>query len=234
MTTVEKTAKTVEEAVAAALKELGVTEDRVTVEVLEQPKSGFLGLIGGRPAKVAVTLIEKEEPVFAEAVKAEEPAAAASFSVSAQEGPIAVGKTFLMDVFEKMNLTVSIEVEEKEEIVLFDLKGEDLGILIGRHGQTLDALQYLTNLAANKNASEGRIRIVIDVEDYRKRREETLVRLAHRLANKVKRRNQRIVLEPMSRHERKIIHMALQDDPQIATYSEGEEPYRKIVIAAKR
>ena len=139
-----------------------------------------------------------------------------------------------MDVFAKMNLTVAIEVEEKEEVVLFDLKGNDLGILIGRHGQTLDALQYLTNLAANKNAGEGRKRIVLDVEEYRKRREETLVRLAHRLANKVKRRNQRIVLEPMSRHERKIIHMALQDDPQIATYSEGEEPYRKIVIAAKR
>lgn len=230
MTTVEKTAKTVEEAVAAALKELGVTEDRVTVEVLEQPKSGFLGLIGGRPAKVAVTLIEQEETAVEEAIQAEEPAAV----VSAQEGPIAVGKKFLMDVFEKMNLTVTIEIEEKEESVLFDLKGEDLGILIGRHGQTLDALQYLTNLAANKNASEGRIRIVLDVEDYRKRREETLVRLAHRLANKVKRRNQRIVLEPMSRHERKIIHMALQEDPQIATYSEGEEPYRKIVIAAKR
>lgn len=230
MITVEKTGKTVEEAVAAALKELQVTEDRVTVEVLEQPKSGFLGLIGGRPAKVAVTLIEKEEPAVEEAPAAEEPAAV----VSAEEGPIAVGKMFLMDVFAKMNLTVTIETEVKEEVVLFDLKGEDLGILIGRHGQTLDALQYLTNLAANKNASEGRIRIVLDVEDYRKRREETLVRLAHRLANKVKRRNQRIVLEPMSRHERKIIHMALQDDPQIATYSEGEEPYRKIVIAAKR
>lgn len=230
MITVEKTGKTVEEAVAAALKELQVTEDRVTVEVLEQPKSGFLGLIGGRPAKVAVTLIEKEEHAVEEAPAAEEPAAV----VSAEEGPIAVGKTFLMDVFAKMNLTVTIETEVKEEVVLFDLKGEDLGILIGRHGQTLDALQYLTNLAANKNASEGRIRIVLDVEDYRKRREETLVRLAHRLANKVKRRNQRIVLEPMSRHERKIIHMALQDDPQIATYSEGEEPYRKIVIAAKR
>ena len=233
MTTVERTGKTVEEAVASALKELQVTEDRVTIEVLEQPKSGLFGLIGVRPAKVAVTFIEKEEPVIIkEPVVAEEAAEAAV--IADQEGPIAVGKAFLMDVFAKMNLNVTIDQVDKEDIVLFDLKGNDLGILIGRHGQTLDALQYLTNLAANKNVDEGRVRIVLDVEDYRKRREETLVRLAQRLANKVKRRNQRIVLEPMSRHERKIIHMALQDDPQIATYSEGEEPYRKIVIAAKR
>ena len=233
MTTVERTGKTVEEAVASALKELQVTEDRVTIEVLEQPKSGLFGLIGVRPAKVAVTLIEKEEPVIIkEPVVAEEAAEAAV--IADQEGPIAVGKAFLMDVFAKMNLNVTIDQVDKEDIVLFDLKCNDLGILIGRHGQTLDALQYLTNLAANKNVDEGRVRIVLDVEDYRKRREETLVRLAQRLANKVKRRNQRIVLEPMSRHERKIIHMALQDDPQIATYSEGEEPYRKIVIAAKR
>ena len=230
MTTVEKTGKTVEEAVALALKELQVTEHDVTVEVLEQPKSGFLGLIGTRPAKVAVTLIKKEELAEEETITVETEEAMPVVG----EDPIAVGKAFLMDVFAKMNLTVAIEVEEKEEVVLFDLKGNDLGILIGRHGQTLDALQYLTNLAANKNAGEGRKRIVLDVEEYRKRREETLVRLAHRLANKVKRRNQRIVLEPMSRHERKIIHMALQDDPQIVTYSEGEEPYRKIVIAAKR
>jgi spoIIIJ-associated protein len=230
MITVEKTGKTVEEAVASALKELQVTENDVTVEVLEQPKSGFLGLIGGRPAKVAVTLIKKEEPKEEETITVETEEAMPVVG----EDPIAVGKAFLMDVFAKMNLTVAIEVEEKEEVVLFDLKGNDLGILIGRHGQTLDALQYLTNLAANKHAGEGRKRIVLDVEDYRKRREETLVRLAQRLANKVKRRNQRIVLEPMSRHERKIIHMALQDDPQIATYSEGEEPYRKIVIAVKR
>lgn len=230
MITVEKTGKTVEEAVASALKELQVTENDVTVEVLEQPKSGFLGLIGGRPAKVAVTLIKKEEPKVEETITVETEEAMPVVG----EDPIAVGKAFLMDVFAKMNLTVAIEAEEKEEVVLFDLKGNDLGILIGRHGQTLDALQYLTNLAANKHAGEGRKRIVLDVEDYRKRREETLVRLAQRLANKVKRRNQRIVLEPMSRHERKIIHMALQDDPQIATYSEGEEPYRKIVIAVKR
>lgn len=231
MTTVERTGKTVEEAVASALKELQVTEDCVTVEVLEQPKNGLFGLIGARPAKVAVTLIEKEKPIIEQDIL---PVVEEKAIVSDEKNPITIGKAFLADVFAKMNLTVTIEQVDKEDAVLFDLKGADLGILIGRHGQTLDALQYLTNLAANKGVDEGRVRIVLDVEDYRKRREETLVRLAQRLANKVKRRNQRIVLEPMSRHERKIIHMALQDDPQIATYSEGEEPYRKIVIAAKR
>ena len=108
-----------------------------------------------------------------------------------------------------------------------------MGILIGKHGQTLDALQYLTNLVANKNSSE-RIRIIIDVEDYRERRIETLSRLAVRLADKVKRNGERVVLEPMNPHERKIIHMALQNDRRITTLSEGEEPYRKVIIELKK
>ncbi len=225
MATVEATGKTVEEAVAAALLTLGATAEEVTYEVLEQPSGGIFGFFS-KPAKVAVTKIEKTIIESAAAPIKEE-------AITSQT-PIEAGKEFLKKIFANMNLVVEIDQIDKEEIVLFDLKGKDLGILIGRHGQTLDALQYLTNLAANKNAGEDRVRIVLDVEDYRKRREETLCRLAQRLASKVKRRGQRIVLEPMSRHERKIIHMALQDDPKIATYSEGDEPYRKIVITAKK
>jgi spoIIIJ-associated protein len=136
-------------------------------------------------------------------------------------------------VFKAMKVNVSMEKVTNDDHVVINLRGEDLGILIGKHGQTLDALQYLTNLAANRDADE-RSRIVIDVEDYRKRRAETLSRLAMRLADKVKRRGERVVLEPMSPQERKIIHMALQSDNRIMTYSEGDEPYRKVVIALKR
>nr|WP_092074535.1 RNA-binding cell elongation regulator Jag/EloR [Dendrosporobacter quercicolus]NSL49072.1 protein jag [Dendrosporobacter quercicolus DSM 1736]SDN00699.1 spoIIIJ-associated protein [Dendrosporobacter quercicolus] len=208
MTAVEKIGKTVEEAVALALAELGVTENKVDIEVLEAPSKGLFGFIGTKPAKVKVTLKKID--------------------------PVAVAQEFLQNIFTAMHIEVAIEKVTVDEGVVFNLRGQDLGILIGKHGQTLDALQYLTNLAANRDIEDDRVKIIVDVEDYRKRREETLYRLAERLADKVKRRGERVVLEPMSRHERKIIHMALQDDHRISTYSEGEEPYRKVVIALKR
>ena len=132
----------------------------------------------------------------------------------------------------KIEVVMEKFVNKADSTVTLKLHGPDMGILIGKHGQTLDALQYLTNLVANKNSSE-RIRIIIDVEDYRERRIETLSRLAVRLADKVKRNGERVVLEPMNPHERKIIHMALQNDRRITTLSEGEEPYRKVVIELK-
>lgn len=206
---VEKSAKTVEEALAAALADLGVGEERVTVDVLEEPSKGLFGFIGGKPARVQVTL----RPVDA----------------------LAVGRQFLEDVFQSMKIDVELELAEAAEggPVNINLRGEDLGILIGKHGQTLDALQYLANLAANRDAEE-KIKLILDVEDYRRRREETLQRLALRLASKVKRLGEPVVLEPMTPHERKIIHMALQEDRRISTYSEGDEPNRKVVIAPKR
>ena len=206
---VEKTAKTMEEALASALEELGVSEDRVTVDILEEPSKGLFGFIGGKPARILVTV----RPLDA----------------------LTVGKQFLSDLFQAMHISVELEIDapEEEGPVTINLRGEDLGILIGKHGQTLDALQYLTNLAANRDAEE-KMKFVIDVEEYRRRRAETLTRLAQRLASKVKRMGEPVVLEPMTPHERKIIHMALQDDRRISTYSEGEEPNRKVVIALKR
>jgi spoIIIJ-associated protein len=132
-----------------------------------------------------------------------------------------------------MKISVSVEKITTDDHVLFNLRGNDLGVLIGKHGQTLDALQYLVNLAANRDSME-RVRVLLDVEDYRKRRADTLTQLALRLADKVKRRGEKVILEPMSSHERKIIHMALQNDQRIATFSEGEDPFRKVVIALKR
>lgn len=207
MTSLEKTGRTVEEALEAALAELGVSRERAEYEVLENPSKGLFGLIGAKPARVLVTVKEID--------------------------PLEVAMTFLQSIFATMQLQVAVEKMTRDEHVILNLRGEDLGILIGKHGQTLDALQYLTNLAANRDA-ENKVRIVLDVEDYRKRRTETLSRLALRLADKVKRRGEKVALEPMSPHERKIIHVALQNDNRIVTYSEGDEPFRKVVIALKR
>lgn len=228
MISVESYGKTVEEAILIALNELGVSRDRVEVVLLEEPSRGLFRFLGGRPAKVRVTL-KPEEPV-ADA-PSEKPALPKETAVSEQ--PVTVAKEFLNNIFKHMKLKVAIEKMTQEDSVVLNLRGDDLGILIGKHGQTLDALQYLVNLAANKDV-EHRVRIVVDVEDYRKRRADTLTQLALRLADKVKRRGERVVLEPMIPHERKIIHMALQEDPKIQTYSEGEEPFRKVVIALKK
>lgn len=144
-------------------------------------------------------------------------------------------KEFLAKIFKAMKIEVVMEkfVNKKDGCVVLKLHGDDMGILIGKHGQTLDSLQYLTNLVANKN-TENRVHIVIDVENYRDRRAETLTRLAKRLADKVKKSGERIVLEPMNPHERKIIHTALQNDNKITTLSEGSEPFRKVVIELKK
>lgn len=207
MTSVEKTGKTIEDAIDLALSELEVSRDRIDYEVLEAPSRGFLGFIGTKLAKVRVIVKPMD--------------------------PMKVAQEFLEEIFSLMKLEVKIEKVTNQEHTIFNIRGNDLGILIGKHGQTLDALQYLTNLTANRDA-ESKVRIVLDVEDYRQRRTDTLIRLANRLGDNVKRRGDKVVLEPMSSNERKIIHMALQNDQRIVTYSEGEEPYRKVVIALKR
>lgn len=229
MTSIEKTGRTVDEAVEAAIAELGVSREQIEYVVLDEPSKGLFGLLGGKPARVRVELIESKTATAAPKGKPERMNGSDMPAVD----PVESAKAFLTSVFKAMKLDVKIEKLTGIEQVTFNLRGEDLGILIGKHGQTLDALQYLTNLAAHRDADE-RVRIVIDVEDYRKRREETLVRLAQRLADRVKLRGEKVVLEPMSPHERKIIHTALQDDLRVTTFSEGEEPFRKVVIALKK
>ncbi|MDA8234332.1 MAG: protein jag [Clostridia bacterium] len=206
MRALERSGKTIEEAVDKAVSELGVEREQVEIEVLEEPNKGFLGIIGTRLARVKVTV-----------------------KINATDK----GKTFLREVFTAMGLDVLIEVQKKPEYLLFNLLGSDLGILIGRRGDTLDALQYLVNLVVNRNESQ-RIRVVVDVEGYRGRREETLQKLALRLADKVKRRGESVVLEPMNPHERRVIHTALQNHKYVYTSSQGEEPFRKVVIVPKK
>ena len=204
---IEVTGKDIEEAKKLALSQLDLPQERVIFEVLEEPSKGFFGLIGARVAKIRAT--EKELT------------------------PLERGQEFLKKIFKSMHKDIQIECIEEDINYKFNLIGDDLGVLIGKHGQTLDSLQYLTNMAANKNVTGARVRNVLDVENYRKRSEETLCQLAERLANKARKYRTKVVLEPMNRHERKINHMALQDYADIITYSDGVEPHRKIVVDIK-
>ena len=261
MRTIEATGKTIEDAVRSGLVRLGLMEEEVTIEVLAEPKSGFLGF-GSKPAKVRLTEkarknapiydIEEEErkaapPAESKAAEAapaedvtaetpkepvEEPAAVevepAEETFTAEEAA-AKAKAFLQDVLRNMGIDVMIEKMIKSDKIILHLHGKNLGILIGKHGQTLDALQYLTNLATNQG-EETRHFIMLDVENYRQRREETLKQLAVRLAGRVKRSGEKVVLEPMNGYERKIIHVALQNEAHVRTESEGQDPYRHVVI----
>jgi len=206
MKTLLASGKTVEDAVRTGLARLGVTQDRVNVKVLEQPSKGLFGLIGAKEAKVELTLLPDG---IEEAIR------------------------FLEEVAGAMELTVSVERVDENDAVRINLTGSDLGILIGRRGQTLDSLQYLANIVANRH-SDHHLRIVLDAERFRERRRQTLEALSERMAMKVVRTRKEIVLEPMTSQERKIIHARLQANPNVRTYSQGDEPNRRIVIALKQ
>ena len=241
MVSIEMTGKTVDDALEAALAELNTTRENVDVEILEEAKDGLFGLFGGRKAKIKVTVkaIQGEENPAEVLAETEKVVAEAETkqpkNVVNNDEAIKMAKEFLLKIFAAMNIQVVMEkfVSKEDGAITFKLHGADMGILIGKHGQTLDSLQYLTNLVANKNSAE-RIRIMIDIEDYRERRAHTLTRLALRLAERVKRSGERVVLEPMNPHERKIIHMALQNDNRVNTLSEGDDPYRRVAIELKK
>jgi len=207
MKSVEISAKTVEEAIKLALEELKLDREEVNIDVLEQPNKGFFGILGSKNALVRV-----EE----------------------NYDPIKQANIFLEKIFNAMKLKPIINIDRKKDYIIFNLSGEDLGILIGRRGGTLDSLQFLLNLVVNKKSMDKRIKLILDVEGYRERREDTLINLAQRLSEKVKRTGRKVVLEPMNPQERRIIHLALQKDNYITTYSEGEEPFRKVIISPKR
>jgi len=202
---IEKTGKTVEDAISAALMVLDATQDEVTIEVLEAGNKGGIFGIGSRPAMVAVTR---------------------------KPDPIRTAKEFLREVTIAMGLSVTIDATLKEKYLNINIVGENMGILIGKRGATLDALQYLTNLAVNRQG-EPNFSVLLDTENYRKRRRDTLEALAFNLARKAKSMRKPVSLEPMSRYERHIIHTVLQNDRAIKTYSEGNEPYRHVVISTK-
>ncbi len=204
---IEKRGKSVDEAIKAALDELGCEIDDVIIEVLEEANKGILGIVGKRPAVVKVTLREKPEEEV---------------------------RKILVDLLDKMKIDYKIDrVEWDKEKVRINIVGKDMGLVIGRKGETLNALQYMTSLIVNKDREE-KIRIVLDVEDYRRKKERSLEKLAIKLSDKVKSTQKNVVMRPMSPQERRTIHTVLQGDPQVTTYSTGDEPNRKVVITMKK
>lgn len=204
---IEVSAKTVDDAITEACQKLVVTSDKLEYEVIEEGLTGFLG-IGSKPAVIK-----------------------AKVKSSIQD----TAKDFLKDVFEAMDLTVVINVEydEVENSMNIELSGDEMGVLIGKRGQTLDSLQYLVSLVVNKGV-ENYIRVKVDTENYRQRRKETLENLAKNISYKVKRTKRPVSLEPMNPYERRIIHSSLQNDKYVTTYSEGEEPFRHVVVTLKK
>ena len=248
---VEFTGKTVDEALDLALDKMEVSSDQVEYEVLEKETSGLLGLFS-KPAKIRVRLLSEEE--LTEETKNEEEAAPVMETETVVEAetkesglneevvvdiPVEklcdTAEDFLDKVCSNMGIEATFEVscEREESLINVNIVGQDMGLLIGKRGQTLDALQYLTSLVVNKESGTY-FKVKIDTENYRARRKETLENLARNIASKVKKTRKPVALEPMNPYERRIIHSALQNDKMVETYSEGEEPNRKIIIAMKK
>lgn len=204
---IEISAKTVNEAITEACQRLGVTSEKLITEVLDEGSNGFLG-IGAKPARIKVAVKNSVEDN---------------------------AKDFLKEVFAAMNLevVVNIKYDKEENTMDIDLSGDEMGVLIGKRGQTLDSLQYLVSLVVNKDA-EDYIRVKVDTENYRQRRKDTLENLAKNIAYKVKRTKRAVSLEPMNPYERRIIHSALQNDKYVVTHSEGDEPFRRVVVTLKK
>lgn len=243
-------AKTLDDAITEALVQLGVTSDQLDYEVIEKGSAGFLGI--GMKQAVIKARRKQKEPVaeIKEEIKEESVKEHKVQEIKVKKRPVHKKETelpsveqvtidacekFVHDVLMAMDMSdVKIHSKVDEEGALsIDMEGDNMGILIGKRGQTLDSLQYLANRVANK-MQDGYVRVKLDTEDYRRRRKQTLENLAKNIASKVKRTRRSVSLEPMNPYERRIIHSALQGDPAIATHSEGEEPYRRVVVTLVR
>lgn len=207
MKNIETMGKTTEEAIQNALRELNVTQDKVEVEILEEGSKGFLNIIGVKPAKVRVTL--KRDSV-GDATK------------------------FLRNVLDSMKIKAEIHAKEENDEIKIDLVGPNMGVLIGYRGETLDSLQYLVSLVVNKNHDETYKRVILDTANYRQTRQDTLKRLANKMGDKVRVSGKTLKLEPMNPYERRVIHSTLQNNEYVTTHSEGDEPYRRVVIELKK
>ena len=207
MKIIEMNGRNVEDAIKNALAELKLTADKVSIEVIDAGNKGLFNLIGFKPSKIRVTV---------------------------KRDYIEEARVFLTDVLKAMNILAEIKIIEVEDVVKIALTGPDMGIMIGYRGETLDSLQYLVSLLINKGKDEKYKRVVLDTENYRAKREDTLRRLALKVASKVKTTGKYLKLEPMNPYERRIIHASLQGDPNIDTYSEGDEPFRRIVVDLKK
>jgi len=207
MKSIEIIGKTIDEALNNALEELKVSKDMVDVEILDEGSKGLFNFFGSKPAKIKVTV---------------------------KDSYIDIARQFLKDILDNMKIDAEIEIVEDEGIINVNITGKNVRNIIGYRGETLDSLQYLLSLVVNKNHESSYKRVVLDTENYRKKREETLKRVADKTADKVINSRRAYKLEPMNPYERRIIHAALQGKKDIYTYSEGEDPYRRIVVDIKR
>lgn len=239
--TLELEGKTIDEAIERACKEFGLPREKLNIEIISEGSSGFLGIIGAKKASIRASILSFDltadsthyddnkqsiEPQ-PEPQRAPQPT---ELKTEDSEEPLAVkAKEVLDGILLRMGLDFPVHIKETHDTISLRIEGDGSGLLIGKGGQTLDALQYIINKATNKNGKE-RKRIILDTEDYRMRREKTLIALAEKLGQKAKRTRKPVTVNPMNAHDRRIIHLALQDDKQLMTKSRGEGNYRKIII----
>ena len=207
MKSLEIRSKSKEEAIDKVIKELNVTLEDLEIEILENPTKGFLGFLGAKEGLYKFTVIEKE-------VKTE----------------VDIAKDFVENILKNSNVDADLSVSQQGNLIKVDIKGKDASSLIGRRGETLDSIQLLTGLALNKINKNSNMRVLVDIENYRAKREESLVRYAHKVAREVAKTKKTKKLDYMNPYERRIIHSALQNDKYVSTYSEGNDPYRRLVI----
>ena len=206
--TIEIKSKTKEEAVEQALKELGLEEKDIEVNVIQNPSKGFLGLIGAKEGIYQITVIKKEE--------------------------IEIAKEFVENMLQKSKINAKVNAVQEDNLIKISIEGKEATCLIGRRGETLDAVQFLTGLALNKINKDSHMRVIVDIENYRSKREQSLIRYARKVAREVAKTRRTKKLDYMNPYERRIIHSALQNDKYVITCSEGTDPYRRVVIEYKR
>lgn len=226
MNSIETEGKTIDEAIRKACEELNAAKEDLDIEILANGSSGFLGLVGARKAQIRATRKKDSAPIAREA-----PLPAVPATGGADLGETA--KKTLQDLLRLLGVEAEVELQDEPERVLLSVKSDGSGLLIGRKGETLDALEYLVTKMVHKGA-EDKKRIVIDTENYRSRREESLVHLAHRLADKAKRLDRPVTISPMNAHDRRIIHLALQEDKTLRTRSTGTGLFRRVVISPEK
>jgi spoIIIJ-associated protein len=221
MKSIETTGKTVDEAIENALKELNITKDMVDIDIIEQGSKGLFNLFGAKPFRIKATIrdIQMDQ---------------SKNDIDNNGTNSEVVIEFLKSIFDSMKIEAEVEVTEAKDELHVNIIGEDVGVIIGYRGETLDAIQYLLSLVVNKKHDSQYKRVILDSQNYRKKRQETLRRVADKTANKVLKSRRAYKLEPMNAYERRIIHAALQENNQIYTYSEGEDPFRRIVVDIKR
>lgn len=207
MKSIEMIGKNVEDALQKALKKLNLNRDKVEIEILDEGSKGLFNLIGSKPAKIRVKI---------------------------KRDYVGEAKVFLNDILKNMNIESNIEIKEEDNVININLSGDNMGLIIGHRGETLDSLQYLVSLVVNKGHEMAYKRVILDTENYRKKREETLIRVAQKTAYKVNKSGRAYKLEPMNPYERRVIHSALQNNDSVNTYSEGDEPFRRIVVDIKK